>query len=100
MNDFNLDEVLRGTHQYQETYEQAMNGSNQRQSMGDADQQNEGNSLREAIRHTILDKDTKAFDKKRNVADLIRHHLTESGAFYQTSDGRLFFFSHKERRLY
>lgn len=60
----------------------------------------EDESLRAAVRQTILDPDMKSFDKKRAAADLIRQSLIEWGDFYRTSDGRLFFFSHGERRLY
>jgi hypothetical protein len=57
-------------------------------------------SLREAIRQTILDQDLKGFDKKRTAADLIRQHLIEHGEVYRTADGRFFFFSYGECRLY
>lgn len=57
-------------------------------------------SLVEVIRRTILDNDIKGFDKKRSVADLIRAFFIERGAFYRTSDARLFFFSGGECCLY
>ena len=60
----------------------------------------EDEALREALRQTILDPDMQGFDKKRAAADLIRQHLLERGALYRTADGPLFFFSHRECRLY
>jgi hypothetical protein len=48
----------------------------------------------------MLDPALPGFDKKRAVADLIHQHLLARGALYRTTDGRLFFFSQGECRLY
>jgi hypothetical protein len=57
-------------------------------------------TLREALRRIMLDPNIQGFDKKRAAAALIHQHLLERGALYRTADGRLFFFSHGECRLY
>ena len=56
--------------------------------------------LHQAIRTCVLDKETPAFDKRRNVARLVREELFKLGFFCRTRDGRLFFFSRSERQLY
>jgi hypothetical protein len=56
--------------------------------------------LHREIRDVLIDREVSAFDRKRRVADLVGDALESSGAFYRTSDGRRFFFSRVERRLY
>lgn len=63
-------------------------------------QENEDDSLKQLVRKVILNSDIKGFDRKRDTADLIREHFTKNGDFYRTPDGRVYFFSFQERRLY
>ena len=60
----------------------------------------EPRSLREAVRNAIVNDGVPSFDRKRNVAALIRDELRRRGAFYRTRDGRRYFFSRIERQLY
>lgn len=57
-------------------------------------------SLPQAIRAVILKKDIAPFDKRREVAQLVEGALRQYGRFCRTADGRLFYFSRPERRLY
>lgn len=56
--------------------------------------------LHQAIREIVLDTKTAAFDKRRQIRDLIRAELLRGGFLCQTADGRGFYFGKSERRLY
>jgi hypothetical protein len=89
MQAFQLDEALKESRTYKKALNREMNGAGRKDA-----------SLREQIRIIILDPDLKGFDKKRSVAETTRKYLEGQGAFYRTSDERMFFFSHNERQLY
>jgi hypothetical protein len=56
--------------------------------------------LAAAIREVALCRETASFDKRRDIARLVREWLTARGDFLRTNDGRAFFFHKQERRLY
>jgi hypothetical protein len=56
--------------------------------------------LPDAVREAMLEKGVPAFDKRRHVEALITRYFDQAGHFCRTSDGRLFYFFNKERRLY
>ena len=55
--------------------------------------------LNTMVRSVATDKYIKAFDKKREIASLIRTHLQVNGTFYRTIDARNFYFENQEKRL-
>lgn len=59
-----------------------------------------GAELAAAIRGVALNRDTPPFDKRREIANLVRRELSGRGNFLRTSDGRAFFFDSHDRRLY
>jgi hypothetical protein len=56
--------------------------------------------VRGAIRDVVLHKEVKPFDKRRQILALAAAALKGSGHFCRTSDGRLYYFSKTDRRLY
>lgn len=56
--------------------------------------------LAAAIRGAALDRETLLFDKRREIAQLVRNGLSARGDFLRTNDSRAFFFLKTERRLY
>src|SRR5215469_7671352 len=56
--------------------------------------------LAAAVREVILDPDIKAFDKRRQVCQLIRNALLAHGQLCRTRDERAFYFSNDVRTLY
>jgi len=57
-------------------------------------------ALSQKIREVALDTDTPLFDRKREIAALIENELLSCGSFLRTPDGRGFFFSNSQRRIY
>jgi hypothetical protein len=57
-------------------------------------------TLSDTVRSCMLAAGVPAFDKRRNVAELVREDLEGVGRFLRTADGRAFFFLSSERRLY
>jgi hypothetical protein len=56
--------------------------------------------IRGAVREAVLDKDSKAFDRRRKVLALTAAALKGAGHFCRTAEGRMFYFSKSDRRLY
>jgi hypothetical protein len=56
--------------------------------------------VRGAIRDVVLDKDIKAFDKRRQILALAAAALKGEGHFCRTRDGQAYYFSKLDRRLY
>jgi hypothetical protein len=56
--------------------------------------------IRGAIRDVVLDKELKAFDKRRQILTLAAAALKGAGHFCRTRDGQLYYFSKSDRRLY
>jgi hypothetical protein len=56
--------------------------------------------IRGAIRDVVLDKEIKTFDKRRQILALAAAALKACGHFCRTPEGRLFYFSKFDRRLY
>jgi hypothetical protein len=56
--------------------------------------------VRGSIRNVVLDKEIKAFDKRRQILALAAAALKGVGHFCRTSEGRLYYFSKADRRLY
>src|SRR5262249_49601550 len=57
-------------------------------------------SLHQAVRGAFLNRETPAFDRRRQILSLVDETLLGIGEFLRTADGRLFFFLKPERRLY
>jgi hypothetical protein len=57
-------------------------------------------NLAAGIRRVALDKGKPNFDKRREIAQLVRRELSELGYFLRTKDNRAFFFHKVERQLY
>jgi len=56
--------------------------------------------LPQRIREVVLDKEIPGFDKRREITALIENELLSCGSFLRTPDGRGFFFSNSQRRIY
>jgi hypothetical protein len=56
--------------------------------------------VRGSIRNVVLDKEIKAFDKRRQIFALAAAALKASGHFCRTAEGRMYYFSKLDRRLY
>jgi hypothetical protein len=56
--------------------------------------------IRGAIRDVVLDKEIKTFDKRRQILALAAAALKACGHFCRTPEGRSFYFSKSDRRLF
>jgi hypothetical protein len=56
--------------------------------------------LQQEIRGIAVTAELTAFDKRREIADLVHRGLEEEGSFIRTRDGRGFFFSNAERKIF
>jgi hypothetical protein len=57
-------------------------------------------ALPQKIREVALDSETPLFDRRREIAKLIENELLSCGSFLRTPDGRGFFFSNAQRRVF
>jgi hypothetical protein len=57
-------------------------------------------ALPQKIREVALDNETPLFDKRREITALIENELLSCGSFLRTPDGRGFFFSDTQRRIF